>query len=63
MNASATELNFPIFDDREFPAPSMTFEEWLEWIDWAKRELVSQENFETWIHDPDRQAVPVPFVL
>ena len=63
MKALAPDLKFPVFDGSALQAPEMTLEEWLEWLDWCKRELVSPENLEAWIHDPDRQAVPVPFVL
>jgi hypothetical protein len=63
MNATAADLEFPVFDDTDFPAPQMTLEEWVEWLDWCKRELVSAENLERWIHDPNREAVPVRFVL
>lgn len=63
MNASVTDLDFPVFDDTHFPAPEMTLEEWVEWLDWCKRELVSPENLEMWIHDANREAVPVRFDL
>jgi hypothetical protein len=62
MNTAA-DLEFPVFDAADFPAPRMTLEEWVEWLDWCKCELVSSENLETWIQDPNREAVPVRFDL
>jgi hypothetical protein len=43
--------------------PEMTLEEWVAWLDWSKRELVSPENFEMWLRDPRPQAGPVRFDL
>jgi hypothetical protein len=63
MNATARHLQFPSFESGKFPPPELTLEEWLEWIEWVKSDLVSAEQLNTWIHDPNREAVPIPFVL
>ncbi len=63
MRAPELDLEFPVFDDTAFPAPELTLTEWLEWLDWAKREFVSAEHLEQWINDPERRAVEVPFTL
>ena len=41
----------------------MTLDEWVEWLDWCRRELVSAEALESQIHDAAATPVGQPFVL
>lgn len=62
MNSDLLDLDLPIFDDTLFPAPVLTLEQWLAWIDEVRRS-VPADQFERWIHDERRCAVAEPFVM
>lgn len=63
MTPDLLDLQLPVFDSSAFPRPAMTLDEWIEWLDWCRSELISATDLERQILARSARPVSQPFIL